>query len=86
MTRSIQSLAAQAGREARANGLPCGEHTYSNKCENQEAYRALEAMIPRAEYEAKQEARWRREHEARRPILLEAGIDIGEYKPYYKGV
>ena len=84
--RSIKSMAAMARRECDINGLPCGEHTYSNKCENQEAYRALEAMIPRAEYEAKQEARWRREHEARRPILLEAGIDIGEYKPQYKGV
>ena len=84
--KTIQGLAAQARREALSSGLPCSEHTYSNKCENQEAYRALEAMIPRAEYEAKQEARWRREHEARRPILLEAGIDIGEYKPQFKGV
>ena len=28
--RSIQSLAAQAGREARANGLPCGEYIYTD--------------------------------------------------------
>jgi len=84
--RSIQSIAAQARREALSAGLPCGEYIYTNKCADQEAYRSIEAMIPRAEYEAKQEARWRREHEARRPILLEAGIDIGEYKPYYKGV
>jgi hypothetical protein len=28
--RSIQSLAAQAGREARANGLPCGGYTYAD--------------------------------------------------------
>jgi hypothetical protein len=83
--RSIQSLAAQAGREARANGLPCGEHTYTNRCADQEAYRAIEAMIPAAEARAKKEAKWRAEHEARRPILLAAGIDIGEYKPYYKG-
>jgi hypothetical protein len=85
MTKSIQSLAAQAGREARANGLPAGEHTYTNKCEDQEAYRVIEAMIPRAEYEAKREAKCAAEHAERRVILLEAGIDIGEYKPYYKG-
>ena len=84
--RSIKSMAAMARRECDTNGLPAGEYTYTNKCENQEAYRALEAMIPRAEYEAKQEAKWRREHEARRPILLEAGIDIGEYKPQFTGV
>jgi hypothetical protein len=41
-------------------------------------------MIPAAEARAKQEAKWRAEHDARRPILLAAGIDIGEYKPYYK--
>jgi len=28
--RSIQSLAAQAGREARANGLLCGEYIYTD--------------------------------------------------------
>ena len=28
--RSIQSIAAQAGREARANGLPCGEYIYTD--------------------------------------------------------
>jgi len=28
--RSIQALAAQAGREARANGLPCGDYVYSD--------------------------------------------------------
>ena len=82
--RSIQLLAAQAGREARANGLPCGEYIYTNKCADQEAYRAIEAMIPAAEARAKEEAKRRAAHEARRPILLAAGIDIGEYKPYYK--
>jgi hypothetical protein len=84
--KSIQALAAQARCEALSAGLPCGEHTYTNKCADQEAYRSIEAMIPAAEYRARQEARWRREHEKRRPILLEAGIDIGEYKPYYKEV
>lgn len=84
MTRSIQALAAQARRECDTNGLPAGEHTYSNRCADQEAYRSIEAMIPAAEYRARQEARWRREHEKRRPILLAIGIDSGEYKPYYK--
>ena len=84
MTRSIQSLAAQAGREARANGLPCGEHTYTNKCADQEAYRSIEAMIPAAEYRARQEARWRAQWDKNRAILLASGIECGEYKPYYK--
>jgi hypothetical protein len=82
--KSIQSLAAQARREALTNGLPCGEHTYTNKCENQEAYRAIEAMIPAAEARARQEARWRAQWEKNRVILLAAGIECGEYKPYYK--
>lgn len=59
MSRSIQSMAAQARREALSAGLPCGEHTYTNKCENQEAYRAIEAMrSPEqiAERRAKEEA------------------------------
>ena len=64
MTRSIQSLAAQAGREARANGLPCGEHTYSNKCADQEAYRAIEAM-PSAEKIAERRAKEEAEKAAR---------------------
>ena len=57
--RSIQSIAAQSRRENDINGLPCGEYTYSNKCENQEAYRAIEAMrSPEqiAELKAKKEA------------------------------
>ena len=82
--RSIQSIAAQAGREARANGLPCGEYTYTNKCADQEAYRAIEAMIPAAEARARQEARYRAQWEKNRVILLAAGIECGEYKPYYK--
>ena len=59
MPRSIQALAAQAGREARANGLPCGEYQYRDICENQQAYRAIEAMrSPEqlAEIAAKKEA------------------------------
>ena len=79
--RSIQSLAAQARREALSSGLPCGEYAYTNKCEDQEAYRAIEAMIPAAEYRAKQEAKCRAQWEKNRSILLKAGIDIGEYKP-----
>ena len=37
--RSIQSIAAQAGREARANGLPCGEYIYTDplKTKNNES-------------------------------------------------
>ena len=56
---TLSALAAQARREALSRGLPCGEYTYSNKCENQEAYRAIEAMrTPEqiAERKAKQEA------------------------------
>jgi hypothetical protein len=59
MTRSIQALAAQAGREARANGLPCGDYVYTNRCEDQQAYRSIEAMrSPEqlAEIAAKKEA------------------------------
>lgn len=82
--KSIQSLAAQSRREALSAGLPCGEYTYTNKCADQEAYRALEAMIPAAEAQAKREARARAQWEKSRAILLETGLDIGEYKPRYK--
>jgi hypothetical protein len=54
--KTIQGLAAQARREALSNGLPCGEHTYSNKCADQEAYRAIEAM-PSAEQIAQRQAK-----------------------------
>lgn len=57
--RSIQSLAAQARRECDVNGLPCGDYVYTNVCENQQAYRAIEAMLSAeqiAERKAKQEA------------------------------
>jgi hypothetical protein len=50
--RSIQSIAAEAGREARANGLPCGEYVYRDICEDQQAYRAIEAMRSPEEIEA----------------------------------
>lgn len=56
---AIQAMAARARRECDTNGLPAGEYTYSNKCENQEAYRAIEAMrSPEqiAERQAKAEA------------------------------
>jgi hypothetical protein len=37
--RSIQSIAAQAGREARANGLPCDPNggTYRTRTEDEQA-------------------------------------------------
>ena len=59
--RSIQSIAAQWRREAEYNRhlLPCGEYNYTNKCEDQERYRAIEAMrTPEqlAEIAAKKEA------------------------------
>ena len=41
---TMQSLAAQARREALSAGLPCGEHVYRDICEDQAAYRAIEAM------------------------------------------
>jgi hypothetical protein len=66
--KSIQSLAAQARREALSAGLPCGEHTYSNRCENQEAYRSIEAM-PSAEQIAERQAKREAEKAAR---MLEA--------------
>ena len=34
--RSIKSMAAMARRECDTNGLPAGEYTYTNKCENQD--------------------------------------------------
>jgi hypothetical protein len=49
MTRSIQSLAAQAGREARTNGLPCGEHVYSDPLKIENRYQS-EADCIREKY------------------------------------
>jgi len=66
--RSIQALAAQAGREARANGLPAGEYQYRDICEDQQAYRAIEAM-PSAEQIAERQAKREAEQAAR---MLEA--------------
>ena len=66
--KTIQSLAAQARREALSKGLPCGEYTYTNKCENQEAYRAIEAM-PSAEQIEQRQAKRAAEQAAR---MLEA--------------
>jgi hypothetical protein len=42
--KTIQSLAAQARRECDTNGLPVGDYHYRDICENQQAYRAIEAM------------------------------------------
>jgi hypothetical protein len=66
--RSIQSIAAQARRECDTNGLPCGEHTYRDICEDQAAYRAIEAM-PSAEQIAERKAKKETEQAAR---MLEA--------------
>jgi tRNA C32,U32 (ribose-2'-O)-methylase TrmJ len=63
--RSIQSLAAQARRECDANGLPAGEYTYTNKCADQEAYRAIEAVLSPEEYAAKKAAKEAKEKAAR---------------------
>lgn len=49
---TLSALAAQARREALSAGLPCGEYTYTNKCEDQEAYRAIEAMRTPEQLEA----------------------------------
>lgn len=62
--RNLSSLAAQYRREAESAGLPCGEYTYSNKCENQEAYRAIEAM-PSPEQIAERQAKREAEQAAR---------------------
>jgi hypothetical protein len=64
MTRSIQSLAAQARRECDINGLPAGGYAYTNKCADQEAYRAIEAM-PDAEQIAQRQAKQEAEKAAR---------------------
>lgn len=42
--RNLQQLVAMHARQNAVNRLPCGEHVYTNKCENQEQYRAIEAM------------------------------------------
>lgn len=79
--RSIQALAAQARRECHNNGLPVGDYQYSNKCKNQEVYRAIEAMrTPEqiAERKAKQEAEQAARMQAAKTLTreeLELAID-----------
>ena len=43
--RSIQSLAAQAGREARANGLPCGKYVYTDPLKIENRYQSEAGAI-----------------------------------------
>jgi len=40
MTRSIQSIAAQARREALSAGLPCGQYTYSDPLKIENRYQS----------------------------------------------
>ena len=47
--KSIQSMAAMAGREARANGLPCGDYVYSDPMSIANRYQS-EADVIRAKY------------------------------------
>lgn len=61
---TIQAMAARARRECDTNGLPAGEYTYTNKCADQEAYRAIEAM-PSAEQIAERQAKREAEQAAR---------------------
>jgi hypothetical protein len=68
MTRSIQSILAGARLENEFNGLPCGDYVYTNKCADQEAYRALDA-IPSPEQIAAKKAKKEAENAAR---ILEA--------------
>ena len=82
--RSIQSLAAQARRECDTNGLPVGDYQYRDICENQQAYRAIEAM-PSAEQIAERQAKREAEQAARMlaartltPAELQLAIDTIE--------
>jgi hypothetical protein len=47
--RSIQSMAAQAGREARNNGLPCGDYVYSDPMNIKNRYQS-EGDVIRSKY------------------------------------
>jgi len=47
--KSIQSMAAMAGREARANGLPCGDYVYSDPLSIANRYQS-EADVIRNKY------------------------------------
>lgn len=68
MTRSIQSILAESQRSNERNGLPCGEYIYTNRCADQDAYRALDA-IPSPEQVAAKKAKKEAEQAAR---MLEA--------------
>ena len=71
---NLSALAAQARREALSAGLPCGEYTYTNKCENQEQYRAIEAMRTPEQLEAikaKKEAEQAARMQAAKTMTLE---------------
>ena len=82
--KTIQSLAAQARRECDTNGLPVGDYQYRDICENQQAYRAIEAM-PSAEQIAERQAKREAEQAARMlaartltPAELQLAIDTIE--------
>ena len=47
--KSIQAMAAQAGREARANGLPCGDYVYSDPLSIANRYQS-EGDVIRSKY------------------------------------
>lgn len=47
--RSIRAMAAMAGREARANGLPCGEYVYSDPLSIKNRYQS-ESDVIRSKY------------------------------------
>ena len=47
--KSIQSKAAMAGREARANGLPCGDYVYSDPLSIANRYQS-EGDVIRSKY------------------------------------
>jgi hypothetical protein len=47
--KSIQALAAQAGREARANGLPCGDYVYQDPLRIENRYQS-EGDVIRSKY------------------------------------
>jgi hypothetical protein len=82
--RTLQGLAAQARRECDTNGLPAGNYQYRDICEDQQAYRAIEAM-PSAEQIAERQAKREAEKAARMlaaktltPAELQLAIDTIE--------
>lgn len=54
---TLSAIAAQWRREAESRGLPCGDYVYTNKCEDQERYRAIEAMLTPEQIAAKKAKR-----------------------------